>query len=357
MRNALYGFSFVFLVGLIIASCTDPKEAIPVRIVGVETGPIHEIVAATGRVISRREIEIRSPVSGKLASVYVNEGDIITAGTQFARFDDREARSALNQAKANVHRAQEEKVHAERRLERARRLFEVGGEAQQVVEDAKDHFLAAQAKKRDLTEEFHLAKMAYEKLRIVSPFGGIVTSRKAQEGEWVGQGIPLFVLVDPNQLQIEAKINADDSGAVAIGQTALISSDAFSGQTLTERVTRIAPAVSKEITTNTVSVRISLGAQMPLKIGQQIDVKIQTRSKEKALKVPFGAITIHEGTPKVAVVRDGRVLWISVGLGIKDFTHVEIVSGLNSTEQVILQEEKILSEGDRVEPLKTENRT
>lgn len=247
-------------------------------------------------------------------------------------------------------------MQAERRLERARRLFEVGGEAQQGVEDAKDQLSAAQVKKRVLMEEFHLAKMAYEKLRIVSPFGGIVTSRKAQEGEWVGQGTPLFVLVDPSQLQIEAKINSDDSMAVATGQTALIPSDAFPGQTLAERVTRIAPAVSKETTTNTVSVRISLGTQMPLKIGQQIEAKIQTHSKEKALKVPFGAITTHEGKPKVAVVQDGRVRWIPVGLGIRDFTHVEIMNGLNGTEQVILQEEKILSEGDVVEPVKTENR-
>jgi len=358
MRWVLYSILLILLAVWAIALDIGPKEVPWVRTVIAETGPIHEIVTATGRVVSQREVEVRSPIPGKLTGVYVNEGGIVTAGNLLALLDDREALSVFNRAEANAHRAQEEEVQAERRLERARRLFEVGGEPQQAVEDAEDQLMAVRAKKRVLEEELHLAKMAHEKLRIVSPFEGIVTSRQAQEGEWVNQGALLFTVIDPNQLQIEAEIDSGDSGAVAVGQTVLVSGDAFPEQTLTEQVIKIAPAVSREGTTNTISVRTSLGPQVLFRIGQQVDVKIQTRSKDNALKLPFGAITTKEGKSEgkseVAVVRNGRVRLIPVVLGVQDFTHIEIVEGLRSGEQVILPEGRVLSEGDRVEPVRAE---
>lgn len=192
--------------------------------------------------------------------------------------------------------------------------------------------------------------MALDNLNVTAPFAGLITLSPVRAGQWII--VPpeaLFTLADLERREIEVQIDADDSAGIAAGQEVTLSSDAFPGRQWSERVMRLAPSVEKEEAANTVNVYLSLGkAAPPLRLGQQVDVKIRTAFRPKALKVPFAALISKDEKTWVAVIEQGRVKLLPVVTGIEDLTHTEILQGVRAGQQVILAEGKTLNEGDRV---------
>jgi len=156
-------------------------------------------------------------------------------------------------------------------------------------------------------------------------------------GQWVVPSETLFTLIDEKQREVEVQVDAADSGGIAVGQTVTLSSDAFPNLEWNESVTRLAAATNNVGNANTVSVYISLGNNAPaLRFGQQVDADIRTAWNPNALKLPFGAITNRGGKSYVATIKDGKVQFVEVVTGIEDFSHVEVLQGINVGQPVIL---------------------
>ena len=357
-KMIISGGVLLLVLASIVAWKYNTNEGIYIKTVQVERGPLYETITVTGKVISQREVAVGSSVPGQLIRVHVKEGDRVPKGKILARLDDREAVSALKKAKANLRLAREEVGQAGRKVERLRRLLEVGGASRQELEDAQAQWEIARAREMVGQEDLRSARTTLDKLNVIAPFAGLVTSRLAQIGQWAAPGSSLFTLVDVDQRQIEATVDAADVPSITVGQTAIISTDAFPDREWTETVKRVAPATLRgvtprgEVPTNTVSVRISLGAEAPpLRFGQQVDAKIRIASSPHALKLPFGVIIAREGKTWVAVIREARVHYVPVVTGLEDLTHTEILQGLSAGQEVILPGGKILQEGDRVQPI------
>lgn len=338
------------LLALVLALWAFTGERAPsVRTIAVEQGPLHAVVAVTGRVVSEREVNLAATAAGQVRHIAVKEGARVPAGAVLARLDGAEAAALVAKAEAERARAQADAEQATAALARAERLFAAGGEAAQVRDDARLAEQAAAARVRAADEELVLARVQRDKMTLRAPFAGTVTQSLAQLGQWATPGVPLFTLVDYGAREIEAKIDAGDSAAIQVGQEAQVSSDAFPEKPWIERVLRLSPAVQRDATANTFNVRLSLSAQAPpLRFGQQVDVKIRTASRAQALKVPFTALLTHEGKTAVATVADDKIRFKPVATGIEDATHTEIVSGLAPGERIVLPEGKKLRPGQRV---------
>lgn len=348
MREPL--FIAISLLVLAIAVWAFTGERAPsVRTVAIEQGPLHAIVAVTGRVVSEREVNLTATAAGQIRHIAVKEGARVKAGAVLARLNAEEAAAMVAKAEAERARAQADAEQAATALHRAERLFAAGGEAAQTRDDARLAQQAAAARLRAAEEDVALARVQQDKMTLRAPFAATVTQSLAQLGQWATPGVPLFTLVDYGAREIEAKVDAGDSAAIQVGQEAQVSSDAFPDKTWFERVLRLAPAVQKDASANTFNVRLSLAAQAPpLRFGQQVDVKIRVASRAQALKVPFTALVTHEGKTAVAVVEDGKIRFKPVVTGIEDATHTEIVSGLAPGERIVLPEGKKLQAGQRV---------
>jgi len=325
------------------------SDAVSIETTPVEQGEIFQSITVPGKVVSKLRVDIKPAIAGRLTNVYVEEGSVVKKGELMARLDDREAVSYLKRTEVNQHNAQEDVSMAERSLKRIRKAFSKGAVARRMVEEAEVELRSARARLTVAEDEVKTAKLGLENPRIVAPFAGIVTGRFAEVGQWAVPSDTLFSLVDQTQREVEVRVDAADSGGIAVGQTVTLSSDAFPTLEWPESVTRLAAATSNVGNANTVSVYISLGNRAPaLRFGQQVDAEIRTAWNPSALKVPYGAIINHSGKSYVAVVHDNIVKLVPVETGIEDFSHIEIRQGVSIGQEVVLANGVDINDGQKV---------
>jgi len=323
----------------------------PVNTVFVQSGEIFQSVTVSGRVVSKQRVDVSSVRGGRLVKILVKEGDKVRRGQVLAKIDDRELMSRLNRVKISLSSAQEDIVMAQRTLDRLSKAYAKGAVARHLVEDAEADLLAARSKADIAAEEVRSATLEFDSQKITAAFGGTVTARHAEIGQWVGPTEILFTLVDESQREIEAHVDAADSVAINVGQVVMVSSDAFPGQEWQESVARLgaeAGSDSKQ-NANSVKVYISLGGDAPvLRYGQQVNAEIRTVWNPDTLKIPFEALISRNGQTMVAVFEEGHARVRIIETGIEDFSMVEVKQGLSAGEAVILLRGITLKNGDKV---------
>ena len=127
-----------------------------------------------------------------------------------------------------------------------------------------------------------------EYYKLVSPMDGTVLKEDGEVGDMVEPGTILYRVGLETPLWVVADVNEEDIPRVKVGQSALLRTDAFTGQVLPGTVKQITPAgdpVSK-----TFRVRIGLPDQTPLRLGMSVEANIISREKLDAVLVPANAV-------------------------------------------------------------------
>ncbi|MEC5160911.1 membrane fusion protein, multidrug efflux system [Janthinobacterium sp. CG_23.3] len=339
----------VLALGAGFANSKYLNAGIKVKTVAVERGAITTFVSAPGNVINREELTVNTPVAAQLLKVHVAEGDKVEKGQVLAEFDDRENAIQIGMARATLTFAEQTQVEARGALLRIRQIFEVGGESRNAVEAAQQRVQGAQKDIELAKAELQKIQLQRSQLQIVAPRAGVITASQARAGVWSKPGDSLFKLAPDGVREIEIRLDAADGAAATPGKSVAVTSDAFADRGWNEKVTWVAPVTNKDSMANSLSVRISLGADAPaLVLGQQVDVKISTATRGQILKIPSGAITLMQGKPMAAVVENDSVHFVPIEVGIGDITHTEVVRGLSAGQRIILAQGKPLKEGDKL---------
>ena len=326
-------------------------NAVEVEVITVERGSIESVIRVTGRVINDRTVTMTALVDGQIQGMLVQKGDQVKAGQVLAYFDKREADALMERAKAVVARERQAVDEAARKLQRLREMSLTGGASAQAVEDTEAQWSAAKARLQVANAELKVAQIHREKVEVTAPWDGVIIEKSTEQGQWLEAGIKLFTLVAEEGREIEGNVDAGDSGVVEIGQNVTITCDAFPGRRWNETVHWISPAIitAESAAVNSFAVRMTLGPDAPpLLLGQQVDMEILTTQRDSILKLPYSVLIESEESSQVAVVRDGKVVYVPVTTGIEDFTHVEIVTGLAAGDSVILPQGKPPAEGSMV---------
>lgn len=348
---SLISLMTVLLLVAVAALALRGEGEVRVDVVTLERGDIRATIRVTGRVINDRTVTLTALVDGQITGMLVQKGDRVAAGQVLAHLDRREADALLHKAEEVAARERETVRQLTRKLERQKEVASAGGVADQTVEDIALELSSARAALRVAEADLRVARIHREKVEVTAPFAGVITAKSTEVGQWVEAGVVLFTLVADEGREIEANVDAGDSGAVTQGQTVILSCDAFPGREWTERVQWIAPAITEgdSEALNTFAVRMSLGPDAPpLLLGQQTDARIVTARRHNVLKLPFAALMENAGRSQVAVVRDGLIQLVPVVTGLEDLTHVEIVEGLEEGAVVALPSGKPLREGQPV---------
>ena len=330
--------------GAAAAWALRPAALPEVTVIHAQRGPIESTIRVTGRVINDRTVTLTALLDGQIQGMLVQKGQQVKAGEALAYLDKREADALLEKARAQAARERDAVEEDARKLRRLRKMGRSGGASTQAVEDAEAEWRGARARLRVAEAELSVANIHREKIEITAPFAGVITQKTAEVGQWLEAGTPLFTLVANQGREIEANVDAGDSGIVTLGQTVTVTCDAFPGRAWQETVHWIAPAITadQDDAINTFAVRMTLGPDAPpLLLEQQVDVRIRTARKDNVLKLPYGALLDHGDKQQVAVIRDGRIKFVDVTTGIDDFSHIEIVMGLKGDEDVVLPQGQI----------------
>jgi HlyD family secretion protein len=342
--------------------------------VAVTRGGIERLVIATGRIEPFSKVEIRSKVDGLIKTVAVDEGDQVSKGQVIIEIDKdilesrvREARAALERARARYEQAQIEASPSEMELaqkkhERLQQLFSTGFASQQELDDAETALTVAREVYRAKQAAVSMAKAelsaiqaaldrAENELRyatIESPLDGIVLSRSVDAGAAVASvastmGTLLMTLADVREMHFVGDVDETDIGMVRDGMPARISVESYPGKKFHGTVKRIAPlGVEKDKIMN-FEVEITIeDADFPLRTNMTADAEIIIETHENALLVPQNSLRYKRSQAYVEVpdnTQEAGRRPVDVVLGISGTNFSEVLSGLKENDRVIVPAE------------------
>jgi len=299
-----------------------------VAAVAAHRGTAVEIVYGTGTVEPERWAKVTSLIRDRIVDICYCEGKTVAKGDVLARLDDREVQAQLKEL-----RAREEFL--QREMSRVTELMARGATTTQALERAS----------RDLNQIHALIAVQEAKINdytIVSPMDGIVLRRDGEIGEIAEIGQILFRVGVPKPLEVVAEVNEEDIPRVAVGQVALLRTDAFPNERLQAKVREITPM--GDPITKTYRIRLALPDDTPLRPGMSVEANVISREKPNALLVPSDAIRDNAAF----VIEGSRLRKRNVKVGIRGTRQTEILSGLTENERVASPAGTELTDGIRV---------
>ncbi|MCH8086239.1 MAG: efflux RND transporter periplasmic adaptor subunit [Chloroflexi bacterium] len=302
------------------------------------------------------DVKIFAKASGYLHSLEVDIGDRVRKGAVIATLYIPEMLSEMTALEAGV--TMKEAQLALDRLTRER-LRELREEASGAIREQDLDEAAAKVKMveadlaRSRAEVQHLQTlMDYAKIR--APFGGIVTERYVNEGDFIHSAAnspnaaPIVRLMDDRIMRLFVFVPERHVLQVAVGTRADITLDALQGKQYQGAVSRFASALAPETRVMRTEIQIP-NVSRELRSGMYAHVTLHLETTGEVLLVPSTAIKLQEGRPVLFVVRDGVVYQQRVALGADDGKSVEILEGVHATDQVVVSSRENLHDGLRVQ--------
>jgi RND family efflux transporter MFP subunit len=256
---------------------------------------------------------------------------------QAVRADEILVKLHATEANARVTQARSQLSIIRRDLERERDLQAKGASTAETVRNLQDRLTASEALVRE-TE----AQLGYAEVR--APFDGVVSRRFANHGDLAVPGHPLVEVEETNRFEVEAGI--PDSLVAALKPGTPLACQAgdmkFTG-TLAEI------SSSADTATRTISVKITVPAGTSVRSGQFARVDIPG-TPVRALLVPTSAVSLQGQMERIFLVGEGsRAALRLVRTGATRGDRVEILSGLNAGDRIILSPDAALRDGQPLE--------
>jgi len=355
-------------------------QAAEVRVMTVQPAPgsgdADAVLNASGYLTARRRATVSSKITGKVTEVLVEEGLHVRQGQVLARLDDSIAGANLRLAQAQLAAAEGALRESQVRLDEA--LLTLGRRqqlardgvvgqadvdaAQAEVDSLRARIDSAKEQAAVAARQLELRQTELEDTVIRAPFSGVAISKDAQPGEMVspvsaGGGFTrtgISTIVDMTSLEIEVDVGESYINRVRPRQAVTAVLDAYPDWRIPAHVITTVPAADRERAT--VLVRIALD-ELDERMLPDMGVKVTfLRDEEPAgqadarprLLVPRTAVRAADGAEVVFVVRDGRVERRAVRAGAVTGDQVEVLSGLNAGDRIVVDGPPALADGDRV---------
>jgi macrolide-specific efflux system membrane fusion protein len=263
------------------------EESKTYEIVSAKRGTIRKVVLSTGTVQPENKLPIKPPIDGRAEQVLVAIGDKVKQGQVLAWMSSSERAALLDVARTK----------GEKELAR--------------------------------WEDF------YKAAALVAPLDGTIIDQSVVPGQVVTANDTVFTMSD--HLVVAANLDETDLAKTKLGQKVEMLLDAYPTQPITGKVERIAYTSTTVSNVTTFEVDI-LPDQVPefMRNGMTVDLTFVMDSQENVLLVPLLAVT-RQGTQDTVLIPGNIQQTRNVTLGINDVKQVEVVSGLNDGDQVLVE--------------------
>ena len=353
----------------------------PVHVRDVTRRDLVQTVVASGRVMTPQRVTVGSVVTETVLRIPVEEGQSVRRGDVLIELDDRDERAAMAQAQAAVAQTEAKltqlkevglpaanqalaQAEANQRLarqqyERNRDLMAKGYISQAALDDATRNLNVADSQleaarlqvktNRSSGADFQMALSALELARaglvvakarleqtvIRAPADGVLIARDVEPGDVVQPGKELMVLAPAGETQITVQIDEKHLSQLKLGQTALVSADAYPLETFGAELFYINPGIDALRGSVEVKLRVPAPPRYLLQ-DMTVSVNIEVGRQTAALVAPadsiFDAASDH---PWVLVAVGHRAVRKPVALGLRGDTAVELREGVAQGDRLI----------------------
>jgi HlyD family secretion protein len=322
-RTALVTFLLASLGGSTYAfySLRGGDDSPVVTTARVTAGAIVDTVGASGTVQAVTTVQVGSQVSGRILSLHADYNSIVKAGQLLATLDPSlflaqidQARANLVRAEADVERLRAAAEDAQRKLDRAAELWARELIPQTEREAADVAVRSAQAQVRSAEAGVTQARAALGQqevnlshTRITSPIDGIVLDRAVDVGQTVAasmQAPTIFVLAaDLTAMQVVASLDESDIGRIRPGQAVTFTVDAYPDDAFegTVRQVRLQPQVVQNVVTYDTVIDVP-NPRLQLKPGMTANVTIEVARRDQAIRVPNSALRFRPSVETFAAM-------------------------------------------------------
>lgn len=308
------------------------KTTAVVKTVKVERSDIVSAVAATGTIKPVNMVDISSKITGLIRELKVQENDTVQAGQVLVTLDDTRLQAQVSQVRERL-------SNAAANYERNQKLNRIGAVPDQQLDSSRVDYKVAQAAYDDAMSQL-------SETVITSPINGVVIGKPIPAGQTVAQGIsnPMVILTvaDMSQMQIETQVDESDIGKIKVGQQASFTVNAYPGKSFSGTVERISQkaTVQQNVVYYGVVINVKGGGDL-LKPTMTARVTISTGESKAVLTLPLSALKMQNNQQYVVVQRGGgKTENVPVTIGLNGEDRVEITSGVQEGDQVVLTQIK-----------------
>ena len=360
----------------------------------VTRGDLVQTVVVSGRVISPRRVSIAAEVTGRVSRVLVEEGETVRRGQLLIELDQSDEQAARAQAQAalaqsdakirqierlalpsaeqSVRQAQANLTQAEQAYARTQSLIEKNFVSKSQLDDAQRNldvartqlrtaqlqlesqrpggsdYEVAQAARREAEAAVRVAQAKLDDTQIGAPADGILIARSVEPGDVAQAGKELMLLATAGDTQVFANVDEKNLSKLRVGQTALVSADAFPDQRFEAVLFYVNPGIDPVRGSVEVKLRV-LDPPPYLRQDMTVSIDIEVARRGNVLTVATDAV--HDAGsdhPWVLAVRNGRAVKQPVTLGMRGDVAVEALSGVAAGEQLVPASNGVIVAGNRV---------
>jgi len=405
--SAALGYACVLIAAILLSSCGGGKETgqqtqkkAPLVVVEtVSKGEIVRTIDLTGEVVPVESVQISATVEGPVSFCPWREGDQVESGAKLIeiyrelyRAEVKAAEAALEVAQAkladlkagtrpeeiakaeqNARELDESALFARADMDRIAKLVESGSLPGEELEKAKVKHVGAQAKlsaaKRQLemleagftkttiavqeasvkesAARLELAKARLAECVISAPFSGTITRVYIRKGDMAAMKMPLMEMADFASLVVRCAVPETHASQVRVGMAARAQLDAMPGKPHSAEISRVYPSLDPRTRTRTIE--LTLKEKIELAPGMFGRVSVILESVPDAITIPAQAVIVTPAGGRVAfAAADGKAAQRKVQTGIEEGGRIQILSGLEPGEKVIISGQEKLKDGAEI---------
>lgn len=328
----------------------EEEKEVPLTVTAAEVKmrDITEKVRYAGFVKGASEVAVYPKAAGKLAEIYIKEGDYVKKGQVIARIDSSDYEVALKQARVGLEMAKVQLKNAETNLERTRMLYEAGAASKQQLEGAETAAESARLGVEQAEAAIDAASVQVNNCTVTAPISGVAGKVNVSEGAMVSQQVPITALADVSSLEVEIMVGESDINYVAAGGEVEVNVRSAREESYKGKIISISPLADQMKKSYPVKLRIVDKDDM-IKPGMFAEASLSARSRGHVLAVPANALVAKGGRTVVFVVdKESRARMKEVKIGLEGRDYVEVAKGLKEGEKVIVKGNTLVDDGTLV---------
>ncbi len=293
--------------------------------------------------------DISAKVDGRVAELYVEEGDNIRGGAVIAVLDTDELAAQVVQAQGTLLSSRASLEQAELELKRTVALASQGALSAQTLDNARTKRDLFIGQVRAAEGNLNLLQTRLANANVLAPRDGVVVKRYLQSGVYVKAGNPIVSLANVTSLLAKATVGEAQISQIVVGSQVKVRVDALAGQEFTGTVTRISPAASLPARTFIAEVTIP-NASGILKPGMFAKVDVPGITRKGAVAIPERSLVMREDQNTVFVLTaDNKVQQRVLKLGYVGNGWAEVLEGLQEGERIVVSGQNKIKDGSAVQ--------
>jgi RND family efflux transporter MFP subunit len=333
-----------------LTQATDEAAVPTVNVIRPQAGSAAQELVLPGNVQAFTETPIYSRTNGYLKKWYFDIGSHVRKGQLLAEIETPEVDQQLQQSRAELERIQANMELAGVTSNRWQSLLAKHAVSQQEADQARSNYIAAQAAVDASKANVRRLEQLQSYEKITAPFDGIITARNTDIGDLITAGSgatnprELFHLAATGKLRVYVAVPEVYADAIHNGDKADLAQDSNPSVKIPGRIVRNASAIDH--TTRTLNVEVDVdnrdNALLP---GAYVFVHFHVPGAVNTVTIPSNALLFRSEGLRASVVRNDRVQLVPVTIGHDYGGTVEVTSGLNPSDEIILDPSDSITNG------------